>query len=346
MCEGVSVVDVIEIDGSEGEGGGQILRTSLGLSLVTGRPFRLVNVRAGRSTPGLRRQHLASLRAAQAVGNAVITGDEVGSMAVSFAPRGVVAGEHAFVVGTAGSATLVLQTVLPALLRADAPSTIALEGGTDNPMAPSYDFLANSFAPFVSRGGASLDLALGRRGFYPAGGGRFTANVVPTKTFGFEDLTARGDVLGIRAFARVANLPGSIAHRMLHVVRDALRLERDALVADEATDAMGPGVALEIHVALPSHTEVFTVIGEKRTRSEAVAAACIAQACAFIEADVPVGEHLADQLLLLAALAGKGTFVTGAPTRHTMTQRDVIRRFLEIPIRIERDGARHALTVG
>ncbi len=337
---------MIEIDGSEGEGGGQILRTSLGLSLVTGRPFRLVNVRAGRATPGLRRQHLASLRAAQAVGNAVITGDEVGSMAVSFAPRGVVAGAHAFVVGTAGSATLVLQTVLPALLRADAPSTISLEGGTDNPMAPSYDFLAKSFAPFVARGGASLDLTLGRRGFYPAGGGRFTAHVVPTKAFTFDEVTTRGDVLGIRAIARVANLPPSIAHRMLHVVRDAFGLDRDALVADESTDALGPGVSLEIHVALASHTEVFTVIGEKRTRSEAVAAACIAEARAFIEADVPVGEHLADQVLLLAALAGKGSFVTSTPTQHTMTQRDVIARFLEVPIRIERHGARHVITVG
>jgi RNA 3'-terminal phosphate cyclase (ATP) len=213
-------MDFVEIDGGEGEGGGQMLRTSLGLSLVTGRPFRVQRIRAGRQKPGLRRQHLAALRAAAAVGDAEITGDEIGSSEISFRPRAVRGGEHAFAVGTAGSATLVLQTVLPALLRAEVPSMVTLEGGTDTAMAPTFDFLECSFAPFVRRAGASLDFALERCGFNPGGGGRFRAAITPGAPLVFPDLLERAEVKAIKAIARIANLPASIAHRMLHAVRE------------------------------------------------------------------------------------------------------------------------------
>jgi RNA 3'-terminal phosphate cyclase (ATP) len=339
-------MDTVVIDGSEGEGGGQMLRTSLGLSLVTGRAFRVENIRARRGNPGLRRQHLAAVRAAGAVGVAEIEGDELGSKTVSFRPTTIRAGEHTFSVGTAGSATLVLQTVLPALLRADAPSSIVLEGGTDNPMAPSFDFLQKSFAPFVNRTGAKRDLAIERRGFYPAGGGRFTAQITPARTLTFPDLIARGDVRRVHLVARVAHLPSSIAHRMLLAARDPLELDREGLMTDFETGSVGPGVELEAHVTLDSHVEVHTVLGEKRLRSEQVAALCVAEVQSYLATGVPVGEHLADQLLLLAALAGKGTFVTSEPTLHTRTQCDIIARFLEVPIRIERDGARYAVIVG
>lgn len=339
-------MDFVTIDGSEGEGGGQMLRTSLALAILTGRPLRLVNVRARRSTPGLGRQHLASLRAAQAISGATVRGDALRSTEVELVPGAARAGEHTFAIGSAGSATLVLQTVLPPLLLASAPSRVVVEGGTDNPMAPSFDFLAKSYAPFVERAGAGLALALGRRGFYPAGGGRFVADVAPTRTLVFSDLLERGDVLGLRAVARVAHVPSSIGHRMLRVARDALGLDRDALELDDATGSVGPGVSMEIHVALASHTEVFTEIGEKGVPAETVASRCVAQAVAFVERDVPVGEHLADQLLLLAAIAGRGAFVTTEPTQHTRTQCEVIGRFLEVRTRIERDGARFVVSVG
>lgn len=338
-------MDFVEIDGSEGEGGGQMLRTSLGLSLVTGRPFRVKRIRAGRQKPGLRRQHLAAVRAAAAVGDAEITGDEIGSSEISFRPRGVRAGEHAFAVGTAGSATLVLQTVLPALLRATAPSSLTLEGGTDTAMAPTFDFLACSFAPFVARAGARLDLVLERRGFNPGGGGRFRAAITPG-ALSFPDLLARGEVGAVKAVARVANLPTSIAHRMLHAVREPLGLDREGFVVDDVRDASGPGALLEIHVPVGSHVEVMTAIGDKGTRSERVAAQALAQAQAYLRSGVPVGEHLADQVLLLAALAGKGAFLTSEPTQHTRTQMDVIRRFLEVRIGVERHTDGYVVSVG
>jgi RNA 3'-terminal phosphate cyclase (ATP) len=169
----VKLKDVIHINGSHGEGGGQIVRSSLALSLVTGRPFTIENLRGRREKPGLARQHLTAVRAAAQIGAAEIEGDEVGSRSITFRPTKLQAGDHTFSIGTAGSATLVLQTVLPALLIADGPSRITLEGGTHNHRAPSYEFLANAYLPLVNQMGARVSAELQRRGFYPAGGGRF-----------------------------------------------------------------------------------------------------------------------------------------------------------------------------
>jgi RNA 3'-terminal phosphate cyclase (ATP) len=164
---------VLTIDGAHGEGGGQVLRTALGLAIVTGQPITLVDIRARRKKPGLQRQHLTAVQAAAAVGAASVAGAELGSTRLEFCPSALCSGHHRFAIGTAGSATLVLQTVLPALWAADGPSTIELSGGTHNPMAPPFDFLAQAFAPIVRRMGAGLDLELLRHGFFPAGGGSF-----------------------------------------------------------------------------------------------------------------------------------------------------------------------------
>ena len=164
---------MITIDGSAGEGGGQILRSSLALSLVTGQPFRMERIRAKRQKPGLLRQHLTAVEAAKAVGCAEVSGETLGSQTLDFRPGPVTPGNYRFAVGTAGSATLVLQTVLPALLTASDPSTLTLEGGTHNPLAPSFDFLDRCFMPLIHRMGPSVELELKRPGFFPAGGGRF-----------------------------------------------------------------------------------------------------------------------------------------------------------------------------
>src|SRR5262245_2007058 len=162
--------DWITIDGSAGEGGGQILRTALALSLVTARPFRIERIRAGRPKPGLLRQHLTAVQAAAKVGAARISGAEVGSLELTFEPTGLRGGAYDFAVGTAGSATLVLQTLLPALLRAREPSQLTIEGGTHNPYAPPFDFLARTFLPVLRRMGAAIEARLEAPGFYPAGG--------------------------------------------------------------------------------------------------------------------------------------------------------------------------------
>ena len=161
---------MITIDGSEGEGGGQILRTSLALSLVTGQPFRMERIRARRQKPGLLKQHLTAVEAAKTVGCAEVTGAALGSQTLEFPPGPVTPGNYRFAVGTAGSATLVLQTVLPALLTASGLSTLTLEGGTHNPMAPPFDFLANAFMPLIHRMGPSVELELKAPWFLPCRG--------------------------------------------------------------------------------------------------------------------------------------------------------------------------------
>lgn len=323
---------VIHIDGSQGEGGGQILRTSLGLSLRTGRPVQIEGIRAGRAKPGLMRQHLTAVGAAAAVGGAVVTGDELGSTRLSFTPGTVVAGDYHFSVGTAGSAALVLQTVLPALLVASAPSRLTLEGGTHNPQAPPYDFLACSFAPLVRRLGAGLDVRLVRPGFFPAGGGCLEVVVTPAPRLVPFDLSRRGEPRSRRAIALVSRVPGRVAARELEVVRARLGFRPEQTEARETSDGRGPGNVLSLVFEHEHVTEVVTGFGERGVRAEVVAERACEEAATYLRHGAPVGEHLADQLVLLLALAGGGRFVTGPLTPHTVTNIEVVKSFLPVHI--------------
>ena len=185
---------MIIIDGSQGEGGGQIVRSSLALSLVTGKPVTIDRIRARRSRPGLMRQHLTAFQAAAQIGNADVEGDSIGSSKVTFQPHDLLPGDYSFNIGTAGSTMLVLQTVLPALMVADGPSTIVLEGGTHNPLAPPFDFLARAYAPLVERLGPRIRMRLERPGFYPAGGGRAVVTIEPARQLVPLNLMERGDL--------------------------------------------------------------------------------------------------------------------------------------------------------
>jgi RNA 3'-terminal phosphate cyclase (ATP) len=332
--------DMITIDGSQGEGGGQILRTALGLSLVTGRPFRLEQVRARRSKPGLLRQHLTAVQAAAAVSGGRVDGAELGSRTLTFEPRQARGGEYHFAVGTAGSATLVLQTILPALMTAAEPSQVLLEGGTHNPYAPPFDFLSKTFLPVLRRLGPSVDVSLDRHGFYPAGGGRFAVRVAPSARLERVSLLERG-ALRVSARAITACLPGRIADRELAIVRERLGLERAVCRAESADCSIGPGNVLMIVLESDALTEVVTAFGEKGVSAEAVADSACAEARAYMACPVPVGQHLADQLLVPMAMAGGGSFRTLAPTSHTRTNAEVVSRFLDVDVAIdaEPDGA-------
>ena len=326
----------IQIDGSQGEGGGQILRSALALSLVTGRPFRITSIRASRQKPGLLRQHLTAVQAAVAIGGARVAGAELGSATLEFTPARIEGGEYRLAVGTAGSATLVLQAVLPALLVAGASSRLTLEGGTHNPSAPPFDFLARTFVPLLRRMGAQIDVALDAHGFYPAGGGRFTVAIAPAGRLSPLVLLERGDVT-IRARGLVASLPEKIAKREVQVVRRRLGLEHADCRVECVETSAGPGNVLMIEIASPAVTEVVTAFGMKGVTSERVAEQACDEAVAYLDAGVPVGSHLADQLLLPMALAGGGVFRTMKPTAHTITNAEVIQRFVDFPIAIEQE---------
>jgi RNA 3'-terminal phosphate cyclase (ATP) len=334
----------VRIDGSQGEGGGQVLRTSLSLSLVTGRALLIENIRAGRKKPGLQPQHLTCVRAAAAVGAARVEGDAIGSKRLLFEPGEVRPGEYRFEVGTAGSATLVVQTVLPALMLAGAPSKLAVEGGTHNPLAPPYDFLERVFAPLVARMGPAITARLKRPGFYPVGGGELSVEIVPPPAgpdgkpaLGRLDLDERGPVRRLSARAVVSRLPLSIAERELKLIRKRLHIEPEHCTA-ETVEAKGPGNVVMIEVAAEHVTELFTGFGQKGVPAEHVAAELLLEAKQYVKADVPVGEHLADQLLVPMALAGGGAFRTVRPSPHLTTNAEVIGQFLDVEIRAEKLG--------
>ncbi len=324
--------DMLRIDGSRGEGGGQILRTSLALSLITRQPVRIENVRAGRPKPGLMRQHLTAVRAAAAVGSARVSGDEIGSTALTFEPREPSGGDYEFSVGSAGSTTLVLQTVLPAVAGAKKPSRIRIEGGTHNQFAPPYDFLASSFLPLLARMGACVEIELQRPGFFPAGGGVIEVRVAPATELQPLELLERGEIVAQRARAYVANLSENIGHRELRRVKSRLEWPREALELVEVTDSDGPGNVLMLEIESASLTEVFTGFGRRRIGAEEVAGEAIDEAARYLAAGVPVGPYLADQLLLPSALAGGGSFRTVEPTEHSTTNAAVIREFLDVEI--------------
>ncbi|WDP91042.1 MAG: RNA 3'-terminal phosphate cyclase [Desulfobacter sp.] len=323
------------IDGTHGEGGGQILRTSLALSLVTGQPFTIKNIRARRSKPGLMRQHLTCVNAAARIGTARVGGAQIGSRELTFYPGPVRAGDYSFAIGTAGSCTLVLQTVLPALMTADAPSRVILEGGTHNPFAPPFDFLDRAFLGLINRMGPSVKARLERPGFYPAGGGQMAVEITPAPLERIE-IPERGTILAQRAVAAVADLPPSIGEREIKVVQKRLGWE-DTLV-DSIQGSQGPGNILTLTVESEHITEVFTGFGMKGVSAEKVAKQCTGQARAYLSAGVPVGRFLADQLLLPMALAGGGGFATLPLSRHTTTNIDIIRTFMDIEILARETG--------
>ncbi len=294
---------MLTIDGAYGEGGGQILRTSLALSLVTQQPFRIANIRAGRDKPGLRRQHLTAVQAAAEIAHAEVSGASIGSPQLTFAPGPVTPGAYAFRMGTAGSTTLVLQTVLPALILAPGPSTLHLEGGTHNPFAPPFDFLQRTFLPLLNRMGPRVEAALERPGFYPAGGGKCRVTIEPATAWHPLDLRARGAICARRARAVVANLPEHIARRELAVIGKKLAWPEACLRLESVQGSPGPGNLVTIDIESEHVTEVFTGFGQRGVPAETVATRAVKAAQRYLAFDVAVGIHLADQLLLPLALA-------------------------------------------
>ena len=327
------------LDGSTGEGGGQILRTGLALAMVTGRPLHITRIRAGRPKPGLMRQHLACVQAAVAVCGGQAEGAELNSQTLVFTPGDVRSGDYRFQIATAGSCLLVLQTVLPALMLAEAPSKVELMGGTHNPMAPPFDFLERAFAPLVRRLGVGLELQLQRRGFYPAGGGELVAHITPapsTRPLAPVDVLERGPLHNGWGEALAPGLARHIATRELEALgqRMGWTFEAGQLRQPPTRQNEGPGNALMLALEYPEVTEIFSVCGERGVPAETVADRAAYLARRYRDSGAPVGEHLADQLLLPMALAGAGSFTAQVLSSHTRTNVEVIGRFLAVPLRL------------
>lgn len=324
---------MIIIDGSQGEGGGQILRTSLALSLWTQQPVRIEHIRAKRAKPGLLRQHLTAVQAAVAISNGEAQGAELGSRALTFTPGTVRSGDYRFAIGTAGSCTLVLQTILLPLLRADRESTVTITGGTHNPSAPPVDFLQRAFLPLLARMGAPVEVTLKKHGFFPGGGGEIVARIPPCPALHGIELRERGERRRGFAEAYIAALPVHVAERELKTVGALMNWPKEQLFVRGISGQNGIGNALGITLEHEHITEVFTGFGERGVSSETVAKTACDEALDYIASNAAVGPHLADQLLLPLVLAGSGRFTMPAPTLHFTTNVAVIERFL--PVRIE-----------
>lgn len=332
--------EMVELDGAAGEGGGQVLRTSLALSMVTGRPLKMRRIRAGRSKPGLMRQHLVCVQAAAEVCGGAAVGAELGSQDLEFTPGAVRAGDYVFRVGTAGSCTLVLQTVLPALMLASGPSTVTLSGGTHNPLAPPFHFLERSFAALLRKLGVGLELELQRMGFYPAGGGEFGARVQPAAMLVPLDVTARGVLVEEYAECLAPALPGRVAARELHAVGEALGWTREQLRLPVVRQNEGPGNALMVTLRYENVAEVVTAFGEKGVSAERVADLALREVRAYRASEGALGPHLADQWMLPLALAvlqsGRAaSFTCTELTGHGSTNMETIAAFL--PVRFATD---------
>lgn len=326
---------MLRIDGSQGEGGGQILRSALALSMCLGKPFHISGIRATRAKPGLRPQHLAAVRAAALITAAELAGAEQGSKELSFAPGRCRGGDYHFAIGTAGSTTLLGQALLPALALAGEESVLDLEGGTHCPLAPSLEFLGSAYLPVLNRMGPRVTLAIERPGYLPAGGGRIRLHIHPVGHLQPFDLCERGRVMRVHARILLSHLPVHIAQREATVLHERLGLvEDDCQVVLDGT-AVGPGNAVSVLVDAERVCEVFTALGRRGLPAEQVAARAAGDALEYLAGTAPVGRYLADQLLLPMALAGGGAFVTGELTSHCTTNMAVIQQFTGRPFRQE-----------
>ena len=324
---------MIVIDGSFGEGGGQILRTALSLSAITGTDVHFTQIRARRVKPGLMRQHLACAKAVAEICGGELEGAELKSMELILRPGKIRGGEYHFVIGSAGNTLLLAQSVLPVLLFADKPSTVILEGGTYNTTdCPSYDFFERVFLPCLSRMGAEIEACLERPGFCPAGGGRVTLSVKPARVWKRLALLERGKFQEARVTALGSGLETAILNDELSCFQAGLAGVADFHSEARMVESDGTGNFLMAELRYGNLTELFGFSGSYGISRWAVAKRVAGMVRKYLENNWVVGPYLADQLLLPMALGKGGFFLTGTPTLHSETNREIIRRFLDVRI--------------
>ena len=315
---------MIEINGALGEGGGQILRTALTLSLLTQTPIIIKNIRAKRPKPGLMRQHLACVKAAVAICDGQALGAELHSTELVFNPAPVRPGQYRFEIGSAGSTTLVFQTILLPLLLAEGESRVSFNGGTHNPLAPSLTEIKRGFIPILKRMGASLDITTEQWGFAPFGGGQWGATLYPSKLRSI-DLSDRGELISSHVRCYISAVRHSVAERELSAYAEDCPVKIDDSDV-RFPQSVSPGNVLAHHLTFENSTVCLSRLGDKRRSAENIAKQLNEQCRGFIASGAAVCEHLADQLMLPMWVAGGGRLTTSKLSRHSQTNIDIIKR--------------------
>lgn len=334
------MTDLAAIDGSHGEGGGQILRTSLALSAITGRAARIFNIRSKRAKPGLQPQHLVAVKSAAAICGADVRGAVFGSREITFSPGPVRPGEYRFEIGTAGSTGLVLQTLyLPLLLGTGSPSSVTVTGGTHVPFSPSFHYLSLQWRPFLERIGLHVSLQMESAGYYPRGGGSVTAAIQPSAGVRPLVIGGRGALRRIRGVSAVTGLPLSIAERQRNQAlkrMGAADCPCDIEIAD--IKGVGQGTMLLLIAEFERSQACYQCLGTRGKRAEQVADDAADQMLHLIQGEGDIDEHLADQIILPLAMSegGESSFVTPKLNMHLLTNIEIIRQFL--PLEIEMEG--------
>ena len=325
---------IVEIDGSFGEGGGQILRSSLSLSMLLQQPLVIKNIRTGREKPGLMHQHLTAVNAAAEICGAELKGAEISSLKLEFYPGKVKTGDYKFDIGTAGSTTLVLQTLLPVLIVGEGESNIILGGGTHNQNSPPLDFIEKSFFKQICKMGPEISVKVNAFGFFPIGGGKFSVNIKPVNKLRSIEILSHGENICKKAYSYSSGIDESIGQKEMRIVEEKFGWSKENCIS-QMVDSPGPGNVVMLIDENENSTEVFTGFGRKHYPLKKVTIDAIKEYTDYIKCDVPVYKYLADQLIIPMALAGKGSFITSEPSLHTFTNIEVLKKFLGINIMID-----------
>lgn len=328
---------MLEIDGSFGEGGGQVLRTSLSLSCLLNKPFRISNIRIKRKKPGLMPQHLMAIRALTLISNAKVSGDSVGSTELIFEPKEVKAGEYVFDIGTAGSISLLLQALLPPLIFAKDRSSLSLKGGTHVPFSPTFNYINEVFLSVLKMLGTDIEANIENYGFYPKGGGKVRVEIMPAEKITGMNLIERGEIKNIKGVSGVANLPLSIAERQKDSALKILASQGlNAEIGSIAVPAFGNGTFLFLKIKTVSCFAGFSSLGERGKRAELVGEEVAKSLINYYLTNACLDLHLADQIVLYLSIAhGESVFTTSEITNHLLTNLWVIERFTSFLYKIE-----------
>jgi RNA 3'-terminal phosphate cyclase (ATP) len=328
---------MLEIDGSFGEGGGQILRTSLSLSCLLNKPFRLFNIRRKRKKPGLMPQHLMGIRSLKLISNARVDGDFQGSTELVFEPGEVIAGDYFFDIGTAGSTSLLLQAILPPLIFANNRSSLTLRGGTHVPFSPSFHYINKIFIPVINKLGIKVKAAIESYGFYPKGGGKIHAEIKPADEISAVHFSERGELKNVYGLSGVGNLPLSIAERQKNAALAILASQGiNAEIETISVSTPGQGTFIFLEAETGNCLAGFSSLGERGKKAELVGEEAAKEFLDYYSASACLDRHLADQIVVYLAISkGESSFTTTEISGHLLTNLWVIEKFLGSRYRIE-----------